>query len=199
MKKTMVNFKIVISDPKTKKAYQKEVEHAQSGMVGKKIGDTVSGNNIGCSGYEFQITGGSDKDGFPMRADVEGTGRKRVLVTKGTGFREKSRGIRKRKSIRGNTVSQEVSQINVKVTKYGTKQIEELLNVKAAEPKPEPKEETKPASKPEEKPASEPKAEEKAEEKPEDKTSADADQPVSEDAAPEKPAEDEKKEDKKQE
>lgn len=135
MERSTINFKVVISDPKTKKAYQKEMEQAVTGMFGKKIGDTVSGNNLGFSGYEFLITGGSDKDGFPMRADIDGISRKKVLITKGTGLRSNVKGKRKRKSIRGNTISQDISQINLKVSKYGTKSIEEILNIKPAEVK----------------------------------------------------------------
>ncbi len=65
-------FKLVVSDPKSRKSYQKEV--SGEGILGKKIGDKFSGAAAGLEGYELQITGGSDKDGFPMRKDVEGSG-----------------------------------------------------------------------------------------------------------------------------
>ena len=129
----MANFKIVISDPKSRKAYQKEVEQAASGLVGKKLGDKVSGNHLGLSGYELELTGGSDKEGFPMRKDFEGLARKRLLLSHGPGFHPKSKGMRKRKSVRGNTVSQSISQINLKIVTHGTKSVEELLGVKAKE------------------------------------------------------------------
>ena len=166
-------FKIVISDPKTRRAYQKEVEKQASGLIGKKIGDTFSGNVLGLSGYEFQITGGSDKEGFPMRRDVEGTARKKILLSSGSGFHPKRKGQRKRKSIRGNTVSTAISQINVKVVKYGDKPLEKIFGVKeekaekeATEKKPEEKPEKK-QQKPETK--EEPKPEKKEEAKPEEK------------------------------
>jgi small subunit ribosomal protein S6e len=123
----MANFKIVVSDPKSKKAFQKEIEQKASGFMGKRIGDKVKGDPIGLGGYEFQVTGGSDSQGFPMRRDVDGIGRKRVLLSRGTGFRTKIRGKRKRKSIRGNTISAAVSQINVKILTYGSKPLEELI------------------------------------------------------------------------
>jgi len=126
-------FKISISDPKTRKAYQKEVDEAASGLVGKKISEKIQGDIIGLAGYEIEVTGGSDKDGFPMRKDIEGVGRKRVLVSEGPGFKPTMKGERQRKSIRGNTVSAQISQINVKVTKSGEKTIEELWGVKAKE------------------------------------------------------------------
>lgn len=76
----MANFKIVVSDPKAKKAYQKELEQGQTGLLGRKIGDKFSGNHIGLAGYELEVTGGSDKEGFPMRRDVDGPGRKKILL-----------------------------------------------------------------------------------------------------------------------
>ncbi len=126
-------FKIVISDPKTRKAYQKEVDNKASGLNGKKLGEKVSGDFLGLSGYEIQLTGGSDKDGFPMRPDIEGVNRKRALVTRGIGFKSKVKGIRKRRSLRGNTISDAISQINVKVIKHGSKTVEELLGLKPKE------------------------------------------------------------------
>ena len=151
----MANFKIVVSDPKAKKAYQKELDQGASGLLGKKIGDKFSGNHLGLAGFELEVTGGSDKEGFPMRRDVEGPGRKKILLSHGPGFHAASKGMRKRKSIRGNTVSPSVSQINVKIVTYGQKSAEELLGAKK-----EHKEEAK-----EEKHAEKPHAGEKAEQK----------------------------------
>lgn len=155
-----MGFKIVISDPKTRKAYQKEIEKETSGLIGKKIGETFSGDILGLQGYELQITGGSDKDGFPMRPDVEGTARKKILLSSGPGFHPKRKGQRKRKSVRGNTISLDISQINVKIVKYGTKSIEEIFGKKEekevkSEKKEQKEEKTKEAEKPEkeEKPA----------------------------------------------
>jgi small subunit ribosomal protein S6e len=161
----MANFKIVISDPKARKAYQKELEQGQAGLLGKKIGDKFQGSHIGLAGYELEVTGGSDKEGFPMRRDVEGPGRKKILLSHGPGFHPASRGRRKRKSIRGNTISPLISQINVKILTYGTKSVEESLGVKAKEseaPKSEEKHEKKEEHAHKEKPA-EKKEEAKAE------------------------------------
>jgi small subunit ribosomal protein S6e len=123
----MANFKVVISDPKTKKAYQKEMDQGASGILQKRIGEKLRGDSMGLTGYELQVTGGSDRQGFPMRKDIEGIARKKILITVGTGFRTKVRGKRKRKSIRGNTVSTNISQVNVKVIGYGSKPIEQLI------------------------------------------------------------------------
>jgi len=123
----MAEFKIVVSDPKSKKSFQKTIDQNESGLMGKKLSDMFKGDAIGLNGYELQITGGSDKDGFPMRSDVEGIARKRLLITKGVGFHSKKKGERKRKSIRGNTISQAVSQINTKIVKAGSTSVEKLL------------------------------------------------------------------------
>jgi small subunit ribosomal protein S6e len=129
-------FKLVISDPKTRKSGQKEV--SGEGLMGKKIGDKVSGSVAGLDGYELEITGGSDKDGFPMRMDVEGIGRKRILLSGATGFHSAHKGVRKRKSIRGNTISDDIVQINTKIVKHGTKPLEQVLGgAKKEEKKPE--------------------------------------------------------------
>lgn len=171
----MANFKIVISDPKTRKAYQKEVDQNASGLMGKKIGEKLSADSMGLAGYEIEITGGSDKDGFPMRKDVDGMGRKRIILAFGPGYRSEKRGIRKRKSIRGNTVSAFIAQVNAKVVKQGQKPIAEIFGKTEAkkeekaeghEQKPEaPKKEERPAEKLEGKPPEAAKAEKKEEPK----------------------------------
>lgn len=125
-----MTFKIVVSDPKTRKAYQKDVKKTASGLFGMKIGEKVSGDFIGLLGYELEITGGSDKEGFPMRKDVDGQARKRIVVTGPPGFHPERNGERRRKSIRGNTISEQISQVNLKILKHGAKTIEELLGVK---------------------------------------------------------------------
>jgi small subunit ribosomal protein S6e len=146
-----MNFKLVVSDPKSKKAYQKEIEQAASGIVGKKIGDKVPGNIIGLTGYELEITGGSDKEGFPMRKDVGGSSRKRILLASPPGFRPKARGQRKRKAVRGNTVSAGTSQVNMKIVIYGKEAVDKLLGSKEKR-KEEPRKEAKvDEKKPEEK------------------------------------------------
>lgn len=136
----MANFKLVISDPKTRKAYQKEVDQAASGLIGKKIGDSIPADSIGLEGYKIELTGGSDKEGFPMRKDVDGSSRKKIILSHPPGFHPAKKGQKKRKSIRGNTVSEAIAQINVKVVDHGKKSIEELLGIKK-----EKKEEKKPA------------------------------------------------------
>ncbi len=123
----MAVFKFVVSDPKTKKAYQIEKDQKQcESMIGKKIGDTFSGDIIGLIGYELVITGGSDNSGFPMSPTIDGPQKRKVVIKYGLGMKKKKEGLRLRRTIRGNTISEEISQINCKVTKWGSKPIEEL-------------------------------------------------------------------------
>lgn len=134
----MVEFKVVVNDVKTGKAHQIQVTgHHANSLVGKKIGDEVDGIFVSLPGYKLQITGGTDKDGFPMRADLPGMGRKRLLVTTSTGFHAKENGLRKKKSIRGNTISQDIVQINMKVVKYGPRAIDQLIKQEDKEKKDE--------------------------------------------------------------
>jgi len=161
-------FKLTINDVKAKKSYKKEVE--SDIFMNKKIGDKVSGDEFGFKGYEFTITGGSDKQGFPMRSDVPGIGRKRPLVVSGIGVKNKVKGMRQRKTMHGNTVDDNISQINLKFEKYGKETIPKLLGLEKEPEKTEeaPKEEIKPTEEVKETPKEEKPTEEKKEEKKED-------------------------------
>ncbi len=130
-----MEFKVVISDPATGKAYQKVVSGANANkLIGKQIGDVINGTLVDLPpDYELQITGGSDKDGFPMRPDLPGTGRKRILLSGGVGYRPKEKGVRKKKTVRGRVISKDIVQINVKVVKHGKIPLEEFFKKKEEE------------------------------------------------------------------
>jgi len=124
-------FKVVVSDPKSRKAYQMEVEKEKLAfLIGKKIGEEFDATQIGLPGYVLKITGGSDKDGFPMVPFVEGPLRTRVLLKKPPGYRPEKKGVRRKKTVRGNTISFDIVQINTKVVKFGEKSLEELIPAK---------------------------------------------------------------------
>jgi small subunit ribosomal protein S6e len=160
-------FKFVISEPETRKAFQMEVDQTKAvGLIGKKIDDEFNGDLIGLNGYSLKITGGTDKDGFPMHPSVKGPGRKKVLLASAPGFYPKIKGQRKRKTIRGNVVSDAIVQINVKVLKKGEKPLDQLVPMKPKAKKEEKKTEEVKEEKKEEKPKEEkPKEEKKVEEK----------------------------------
>jgi len=127
----MANFKFVISDPATRKSHQIEVEQGRAiAIVGKKIGDNFNGDIIGLAGYALQITGGTDKDGFPMHPQVGGQGKKRVLLAEAPGFHPLKKGMRKRKTVRGDTISADIIQVNVKVLKKGSVSLDQIAPTK---------------------------------------------------------------------
>jgi len=165
----MPGMKFVVSEAETRKAYQLEVDQTKVvGIFGKKIGDDFNGDLIGLDGYVLKITGGSDKDGFPMHPSVRGPGRKRVLLAGKPGFHPKIKGQRKRKIVCGDTLSDAIAQVNVKVVKKGEKSLEQIVPMKPKKGK-----EEKQAEKPkeekievkEEKKAEQPKEEKPKEEK----------------------------------
>jgi small subunit ribosomal protein S6e len=124
----MVEFKAVIADVKNGKTFQTVVtgQHANR-LMGMKIGDEFDGLFVSLPGYKIMITGGADKDGFPMRGDLPGQQRKKIVLSVGTGFNPINPGQRRRKYVRGNTISADIVQINLKVTSYGPRSIEEQL------------------------------------------------------------------------
>ncbi|MDD1678901.1 MAG: 30S ribosomal protein S6e [Methanomicrobiales archaeon] len=130
----MVEFKVVVSDPKTGQAYNLTVSGGAAGaFVGKKIGKEVEGAAIGLPGYKLQITGGSDRDGTAARPDLPGVGRKRLLLSGGAGFHPPHDGERRRKFIRGNEITIEFVQINTIVIGQGEKPLAEYFPKEKAE------------------------------------------------------------------
>ena len=118
----MAEFKLVIGDPKTGKSTQIIVTDDNADKLnGKKIGDKIKGELLDFPGYEFEITGGADYCGFPMRKDIEGPVRKKVMLVSGVGIRNKEKGIRKRKTVCGNTIHDRITQISMKILKHGKK------------------------------------------------------------------------------
>lgn len=112
----MARFKIIVSDPETGQSKPVELEGARAvPLIGRRLGEVVDGSVVGMSGHKLRITGGSDKDGFPMRPNIHGGIRTRVVVGKGVGFKPSRKGERRRKSICGNVVTEEIVQINMKV------------------------------------------------------------------------------------
>ena len=97
-----------------------EIDEKRFRFENMKIGDTIKGGLIGFPNYEFQITGGSDASGFPMRKDVHGPVKKKILVAKrGTGYKPLRKGQKRRKTVRGNEITFDMTLINLKVVKYG--------------------------------------------------------------------------------
>jgi len=126
-------FTLTINDPKTGKSYNKKID--VDIFDGRRINDVVQGESLGLPGYELKITGGSDKSGFPMRKDMSGASRRKILTTRSIGVNIKKSGLRRRKSVVGNQISFSTSQINLSVVKKGSQDLEETFGLKKEENK----------------------------------------------------------------
>jgi small subunit ribosomal protein S6e len=104
---------LIVSDPAAGTSQRVEIEAARMGpLVGTRIGQTVDGALAGMQGFKIKLTGGTDKDGIPMRPDVHGSAKARIILSGGVGYAPKSKGEQRRKVVRGNTVSQETTFLN---------------------------------------------------------------------------------------
>ena len=109
----MAKFQLIVSDPKSRTSRATTIEGVKAqALVGKSIGEEVDGKLLGVGNVRLKITGGTDKDGVPMRFDVQGSARKRAILSGGVGFRPLSDGERMRKLVRGRVVSEETLQVN---------------------------------------------------------------------------------------
>ena len=139
-------FKINLSE-KSGKTYKLESEAPN--LIGKELHDKIDGKLISpnLEGYEFEITGLSDKSGFTALKEVEGIGLKKVLLTYGKAMKKKPRhegkrkktrnkpkGLRLRKTVRGKVISENISQINLKVLKQGIKNLKEIFETSNSKP-----------------------------------------------------------------
>jgi small subunit ribosomal protein S6e len=128
----LAKFQLIVSDPKSKasKAASLEGTKAQA-LVGKSIGEEIDGKLLGLGNVKLRITGGTDKDGVPMRFDVQGAARKRAILTGGVGYRPEVAGERQRRLVRGRTISEETLQVN-SVVVSGTATAPEAPKLEAA-------------------------------------------------------------------
>lgn len=132
-------FKLNISE-KSGKTYKLEAE-AES-LMEKSLHDKILGEEIlpDLKGYEFEITGASDKAGFTAMENVEGVGLTRVLLRYGKAMHKRPRregkkkvsnpkpkGLRMRRTVRGQVISAEIIQINLKILKEGAKKLSEIF------------------------------------------------------------------------
>ncbi len=88
-------------------------EEKSQRLIGLKINDEIPASMVGLEG-KLVIRGGSDSSGFPMRPDINGGVKKRVLLSGPPGYRPRNKGERRRKTVRGNTITQDIVQVNVK-------------------------------------------------------------------------------------
>jgi ribosomal protein S6E (S10) len=119
-------FKINISkDGKTMK-----IEIESESLIRSKIGDKISGSSVSpdLDGYELEITGTSDLSGFPgIKGEAGGQLKRKVLTRADKGMNDTRKGVRLRKTIRGEEITEKISQINMKVIKEGSRKFDSLV------------------------------------------------------------------------
>jgi small subunit ribosomal protein S6e len=97
----------------------------------RRMAQEIDGNVLGeeFEGFIFRISGGNDKQGFPMRQGVLTNTRVRLLCAKGhKAYRPRRAGERKRKSVRGCIVGHDIAVLNLVVTQTGEKVVEGITN-----------------------------------------------------------------------
>ncbi len=115
-------IKVVIGT-KSGKCFQKELSTQEAeALYQKTLGEEFNGELINISGAKFLICGGSDASGFPMRKDLPGINKRKILIGKSIGFKGKLRskrfgGLRIKKMVAGNTVYEKTHQLNLKTVK----------------------------------------------------------------------------------
>ena len=121
----MAKFKVIVSDPQAGTSKVVEIEEARAApFIGRRLGEKIDGSVVDLPAHTVQILGGSDKDGVPMLGNVHGGVRRRVVLTDGTGFAAKKKGERRRKTVRGNIITDEIVQINMKIVERPAKPVE---------------------------------------------------------------------------
>jgi small subunit ribosomal protein S6e len=132
-------FKINIG---TKNGKTYKIESSSEQLIGKSLGEIINGKEISpeFEGYEFEITGASDKSGFTALKEVEGFNLKKILLKYGKAMHKRPKkegkkkrsnptpgGLRLRKTVHGKTISDKIVQINLKLTKEGKKKLSEII------------------------------------------------------------------------
>jgi small subunit ribosomal protein S6e len=136
-----MTIKIDIGSPSEKKTFH--LEGSLDPFLGKKLGSRISGSLIkefSFEGYDFEITGASSISGHPVIKNIGGTGLKRVLLTHGPGLKKKPRregkkmrgyqnpkGLRMKKTVHANLITEDIMQINLKVIKIGSQSLAKIL------------------------------------------------------------------------
>jgi len=116
----MADFTVAVADPDDGTTYQVDVDGQDANrFIGKELGADVDGGAVGLDGFTLELTGGSDEAGRPMRDDVRGADLKELLLDGGTGYKPSRDGERKRVTVRGREVSDEVRQINATISARG--------------------------------------------------------------------------------
>jgi small subunit ribosomal protein S6e len=129
----LAQFKLIVSDRKGKTIAQELKDRSAQPLLGTKLGSIIDSSIVGVAGGKIKITGGSDKSGTPMRADVHGGVKKYVLLSTGVGNRSEER---IRKLVRGNMVTEEIYQLNSALIEGVLPEKQEAVESSATETEP---------------------------------------------------------------
>jgi len=126
-------MKLNIANPSTgaQKLVDIEDERRTRIFMEKRMSQEVPGDSIGdeWKGYVFRITGGNDKQGFPMKQGVLLPHRVRLLLADGHScYRARRTGERKRKSVRGCIVNSDIAVLSLIIVKVGEQEIPGLTD-----------------------------------------------------------------------
>ena len=126
-------MKLNISYPAngTQKLIEIEDERKLRVFMDRRMGAEVPADTVGSefAGYVFKITGGNDKQGFPMKQGVMHPTRVRLLLSEGHScYRPRRTGERKRKSVRGCIVAMDLSVLALSIVKQGDGEIPGLTD-----------------------------------------------------------------------
>jgi small subunit ribosomal protein S6e len=150
-------FKINIG---TKDGKTFHLESDSEEFLEKELHSKIEGKDVNSelSGYEFEIAGASDNAGFTSMENVEGANLKKVLLSYGKAMHRRPRregkkkvsnftpkGLRMRKTVRGKVISPAIVQINLKITKEGSKPLASIFPDQNKKKEEAPKAEEKPA------------------------------------------------------
>eukprot|EP00401_Gymnodinium_catenatum_P031577 CAMPEP_0117486626 /NCGR_PEP_ID=MMETSP0784-20121206/15575_1 /TAXON_ID=39447 /ORGANISM="" /LENGTH=234 /DNA_ID=CAMNT_0005281245 /DNA_START=65 /DNA_END=769 /DNA_ORIENTATION=- len=126
-------MKLNIANPVTglQKTFEIDDDKKLLPFFDKRMSTEVSGESLGdeFKGYVFRISGGNDKQGFPMKQGILCNHRVRLLFKKGMScYRERRSGCRKRKSVRGCVVGPDLAVLSLVVAKKGAEEIPGLTD-----------------------------------------------------------------------
>merc|ERR1712005_8996 len=127
-------MKLNIANPATGSQMLLEVddERKLAVFMDRKIGQEVPLDSLeeGFAGYQVRISGGLDKQGFPMKQGISTAHRVRVLLGKHPGyFNPKRKGERRRRSVRGAIVAQDIAVLNLVLVRQGEQPLPKLDTV----------------------------------------------------------------------
>lgn len=126
-------MKLNIANPSTGAQQKVEIDEEKriQCLMDKRMAEEIEGDLLGdeFKGYVFKITGGNDKDGFPMRQGVLVNKRVRLLLRRGMPcYKAGRKGERKRKAVRGCIIGPDIAALNLIIVKQGDNHLSGLTD-----------------------------------------------------------------------